>query len=164
MNQKAFYDAVISKAQVWLPKMKPVEFEKTMKRKFEERKKSKLYVAEADESYRFKKLFRQYLSEETVYEDKKALASHGSPFQNIEKNYLEFSLNGFEDFLERKRAYKNRTDLVIDCQKILKARRINGKFDGRSCVSWRIDNFKYDERDIILEGEAEEVKELTNDS
>ena len=30
MNQKAFYDAVISKAQVWLPKMKP-EFEKTMK-------------------------------------------------------------------------------------------------------------------------------------
>ena len=164
MNQKAFYDAVISKAQVWLPKMKPVEFEKTMKRKFEERKKSKLYVAEADESYRFKKLFRQYLSEETVYEDKKALASHGSPFQNIEKNYLEFSLNGFEDFLERKRAYKNRTDLVIDCQKILKARRINGKYDGRSCVSWRIDNFKYDERDIILEGEAEEVKEITHDS
>ena len=135
-----------------------------MKRKFEEREKSKLYVAEAAESYRFKKLFRQYLSEETVYEDKSKLASHGSPFQNIEKNYLEFSLNGFEDFLERKRAFKNRTDLVIDCQKILKARRINGKHDGRSCVSWRIDNFKYDERDIILEGETQEVKEITHDS
>ena len=65
---------------------------------------------------------------------------------------MEFSLNGFEDFLERKRAFKNRTDLVIDCQKILKARRINGKHDGRSCVSWRIDNFKYDERDIIFRG------------
>ena len=48
--------------------------------------------------------------EETVYEDKSKLASHGSPFQNVEKNYLEFSLNGFEDFLERKRAFKNRTD------------------------------------------------------
>ena len=43
MKTKAFYDAVISKAQVWLPKMKPVEFEKTMKENLK-RKRNQNYM------------------------------------------------------------------------------------------------------------------------
>ena len=50
-----------------------------------------------------KTLFRQYLSEEKRFMKIKKLASHGSPFHYIEKNYLEFSLNGFEDFLDKKK-------------------------------------------------------------
>ena len=49
MNMKLFYDAVISKASVWIPKMKAADFETIMRRKFEGREKSTHYVSEAEE-------------------------------------------------------------------------------------------------------------------
>ena len=43
-NKKLFYDAVISKASVWIPEMKPADFEEIMRRKYAARDKSKDYV------------------------------------------------------------------------------------------------------------------------
>jgi hypothetical protein len=56
-EQSFFYDAVMSQAQVWVPKMKPNDFAAIMKRKFEERGKSADYVEEANENLVFVKLF-----------------------------------------------------------------------------------------------------------
>ena len=61
MKQSFFYDAVMSQAQVWVPKMKPNDFAAIMKRKFEERGKSADYVEEANENLVFVKYFEQYM-------------------------------------------------------------------------------------------------------
>ena len=52
-NKKLFYDAVISKASVWIPEMKVTDFEEIMRRKYEAREKSKDYVEDAEEDLRF---------------------------------------------------------------------------------------------------------------
>ena len=62
MKQSFFYDAVMSQAQVWVPKMKPNDFAAIMKRKFEERGKSADYVEEANENLVFVKYFEQYIA------------------------------------------------------------------------------------------------------
>ena len=159
-NKKLFYDAVISKASVWIPEMKPADFEEIMRRKFEAREKSKDYVEDAEEDLRFKKNFDNYIAEEKAYTNKKELANFGLPYFNSERNVLEFNLDKFEDYLHRQKVNLPRVDLVIKCQQILKAKKNHGKFEGKSCVSWRILDQKVDVENLIVEGE---FKELTND-
>ena len=62
MKQIPFYDEVMKQAAVWVPKMKPVDFDKVMKMKFEARSTSDEYVEEAAEDMVFIKHFGQYIS------------------------------------------------------------------------------------------------------
>ena len=159
-NKKLFYDAVISKASVWIPEMKPADFEEIMRRKYEAREKSKDYVEDAEEDLRFVKHFKNYISEEKAYTNKKELAYFGMPYFNQEKNILEFNLDKFEDYLHKQKVNLPRVDLVIKCQRILKAKKNHGKFGDKSCVSWKILNQEIDKEDLIIEGE---YREITNE-
>jgi hypothetical protein len=159
-NKKLFYDAVISKASVWIPEMKPADFEEIMRRKYEAREKSDQYVEEAEEDLRFVKYFKNYISEQKAYTNKKELAYFGLPYYNQNNNILEFNLDKFEDYLLRQKINLSRVDLVIKCQNILKAKKNHGKFQNKSCVSWRILNQKLEAEDLIIEGE---YKEITDD-
>jgi len=156
-NKKLFYDAVISKASVWIPEMKVTDFEEIMRRKYEAREKSKDYVEDAEEDLRFVKHFKNYITEEKVYTNKKELAYFGMPYFSQEKSTLEFNLDKFEDYLHRQKVNLQRVDLVIKCQNILKAKKNHGKFENKSCVSWRILDQAVDTEDIIVEGEFKEI-------
>jgi|TARA_R110000803_G_scaffold110510_2_gene178905 hypothetical protein len=156
-NKKLFYDAVISKASVWIPEMKQNEFDQIMRLKYESRSKSDEYVEEAQEDNRFIKNFKNYIAEEKAYTNKKELAYFGMPYYNIDKRILEFNLDKFEDYLHRQKINLARVDLVIKCQSILKAKKNHGKFGDKSCVSWRILNQDLDKEDLIVDGEYEEI-------
>ena len=156
-NKKLFYDAVISKASVWIPEMKQNEFDQIMRLKYESRSKSDEYVEEAQEDNRFIKNFKNYIAEEKAYTNKKELAYFGMPYYNIDKRILEFNLDKFEDYLHRQKINLVRVDLVIKCQSILKAKKNHGKFGDKSCVSWRILNQDLDKEDLIVDGEYEEI-------
>jgi len=156
-NKKLFYDSIISNASVWVPEMKASDFEEIMRRKYEAREKSKDYVEDAEEDLRFIKHFKNYISEEKAYTNKKELAYFGMPYFNQEKNVLEFNLDKFEDYLHRQKVNLARVDLVIKCQKILKAKKNHGKYGTKSCVSWRMINQKIDKEDLIVDGEYEEI-------
>ena len=81
------------------------------------------------------------------------------------RKFLDFNLNSFENFLNEKRIKIKRVDLVMNIQKILKAKKYRGKVKNRSCVSWRIDNYDIPKEDLVIDGEiTEEVKELTDES
>ena len=158
MNQKLFYDAVITQASVWIPKMKPSDFEIVMRKKYEKRTRSEDYVKEASEDYRFIKHFKNYLKEVKAYTDKKELFYYGLPYYNHKENELEFNLDKFEDFLESKKVnFKERVDLVLKVQTVLKAQRNRGKFKEKSCVAWRIKNANVKQEDLIVEGEFKEL-------
>ena len=92
-NKKLFYDAVISKASVWIPEMPPKDFEVIMRQKYESRKKSEDYVDEADGQLVFKKYFINYIKQTKAYTDKKELAHYGLPYFSKNKNSLEFNLD-----------------------------------------------------------------------
>ena len=47
----------------------------------------------------------------------------------------------------------------MNIQKILKAKNNHGKVKGKSCVSWRIENYDLPKEDLVIDGEYEEVKE-----
>jgi len=160
-NKKLFYDAVISKASVWIPEMKPSDFEEIMRRKYEAREKSKDYVEDAEEDLRFVKHFKNYISEEKAYTSKKELAYFGMPYYNTQKNILEFNLDKFEDYLHRQKVNLPRVDLVIKCQRILKAKKNHGKFGTKSCVSWRMLDQEVDKDDLIIEGDYQEITDET---
>ena len=160
-NKKLFYDSVISKASVWIPEMKAADFEEIMRRKYEAREKSNNYVEEAEEDLRFVKHFKNYISEEKAYTNKKELAYFGMPYYNIQKNILEFNLDKFEDYLHKQKVNLARVDLVIKCQNILKAKKKHGKFGNKSCVSWQMINQKIEQEDLIVEGEYQEVTDET---
>ena len=81
----------------------------------------------------------------------------------MKKKYIEFNLNDFEDYLEEKKINMARVDLVLKVQKILKASKVKGKINDKSCVRWRIQKYDVPKEDLIIEGEAVEVKEKTND-
>ena len=51
-----------------------------------------------------------------------------------------------------------RVDLVLDVKKILKAKKNRGKVKGKSCVSWKIENYDLEKENLIVDGEYEEVK------
>jgi hypothetical protein len=166
MNQKAFYDAVISKASVWIPKMKPTDFETIMRRKYENRTQSKNYVEEANEDLVFVKYFTQYIKKEQAFTDKVNLLEYRRPYFDLTKKTLEFNLDSFEDFLVDKKVKIKRVDLVMKLQKILNAEKNRGKINGKSCVSWRIKNYQLAKEDLVIDGEATEVevKEITDGS
>ena len=156
-NKKLFYDAVISKASVWIPEMKVGDFESIMRRKYEAREKSTDYVEDAEEDLRFVKHFDNYIKQVKAYTDKKELAHYGLPYFNQNNKDLEFKLDNFEDYLEAKKVNLTRVDLVLKLQKVLKAKKNRGKYLEKSCVSWRIKNADIDKDDMIVEGEAKEI-------
>jgi|TARA_R100001163_G_C5062758_1_gene199889 hypothetical protein len=161
MNQKLFYDAIITQASVWVPKMKPADFEIIMRKKYEKRTRSADYVKEAAEDYRFIKHFKNYLKEVKAYTDKKELFHYGLPYYNPTLKELEFNLDKFEDYLENKKVnFKDRVDLVLKVQTVLKAHKNRGKYKEKSCVTWRIKDADVKQEDMILEGE---FKELTSE-
>ena len=159
MNQKAFYDAVISQAQVWIPKMKPGDFETIMRMKFETRKKSENYEKEANEDLVFVKHFMNYIKLKKAFTDKKELANYSLPWFNKSNNSLEFNLDQFEDYLQSQKVNLKRVDLVLNIQDILKGKKVRGKYKEKSLVSWRIDKPDIENEDIVLEGEFTEGTE-----
>jgi hypothetical protein len=163
MNQLKFYDAVVTQAQVWLPNMKAVQFEEIMRMKFESRKKSKDYVEESDESNVIKKHFTNYIKLKKAYTSKSELLNYGNPYFNQLGNELEFSLNGFEDYLQEQRINHKRVDLVLLVQDVLKARKKTGTYLTKSLVSWVIKNPEIENEDLMLEGTSEEVKEVNSE-
>ena len=78
-------------------------------------------------------------------------------FYNQSSNILEFNLDKFEDYLHRQKINLPRVDLVIKCQNILKAKKNHGKFENKSCVSWRMINQTIEVEDLIVEGEFKEI-------
>jgi hypothetical protein len=157
MKQNLFYDEVIMQASVWVPRMKPADFEIIMRQKYEARSKSLDYVEEADNKLVFKKHFNSYIKQTKAYTDKKELATYGLPYFSKEKDTLEFSLDRFEDYLHSQKIVYERVDLVMKIQRILKAKKNRGKYKTKSLVSWRIDTPQIDTEDIILEGEFTET-------
>ena len=165
MNQKAFYDAVISKASFWIPKMKASDFEVVMRKKYENRLQSKDYDEEASDDFVFIKHFDQYIKKEQAFTDRTNLLEYKRPYFNMIKKYLDFDLDSFEDFLvEKKVKYGDRPDLVLKIRTILNAKKKHGKINGKSCVSWRIQNYQLAKEDLVIDGEATEVKEITDGS
>lgn len=163
MKQSFFYDEVMKQAQVWIPKMKPVDFEKIMKMKFETRRKSDNYIEEASEDLIFIKHFKHYIASKSAFTEKKNLLDFQLPFYDIKKEALEFNLDSFEDFLDSKRITIKRVDLVRKVKRILKANKNKGKVNGKSCVSWKIDKWDLPREQITIEGEYKEggeVKEI----
>jgi len=176
LNSKAFYDQVITNAQVWLPKMKPVDYEKIMKIKFDQRKKAGIddYIddEEASEDRKFIKNFVQYLIKDKVYRDKKEFFNYKLPYYDKHSDQLHINIDRYEDFLESKKINLDRVDLIKKLKDVLTARKVNGKYKGESCPSWAIQNpnnwINLESEEILLEAEdAEvivEVKQLANES
>ena len=159
MNQKAFYDAVISQAQVWIPKMTAKQYEEIMKMKFASRSQSDDWDEEADSNMTFKKYFNNYINKVKAFTDKKELANYQMPYFNQKKNFLEFNLNNFEDYLQSQKINMERVDLVLKMQTILNAKKHRGKYLGKSCVSWKIESPDLIAEDIVIEGEYHEEGE-----
>jgi len=159
MNQKLFYDEIIKQAGVWVPKIKPAKFEEIMMLKYEARTKSKDYVEEANEDLVFKKYFSQYITKEQAFSDKINLLEYKRPHFDTTKKFLEFNLDSFEDFLVEKRVKIKRVDLVRKVQKILNAKKNHGKVDGKSCVSWKIQEYEIDKSDLVIDGVYEEINQ-----
>ena len=162
MKQHLFYDEVISQASVWVPKMKPVEFEKIMRAKYEARSRSENYVEEANENLRFKKYFKSYIRKEKAYTDKKELYNHKLPYFDLGRSSIQFNLDMFEDYLESQKINMKRVDLVMKIQMILEGKKIHGKDpNNKSFVYWKIDKPDIDKEDILVEGEVvEEVQQI----
>ena len=163
MNQKSFYDAVIIQASVWIPKMKPTDFETIMRKKYENRTQSENYDEDSNEDLVFIKYFSQYIKNQSAFTDKINLLQYKRPHFDVTKQSLEFNLGAFEDFLVEKRVNYKRVDLVMNIQKILKAKKYRGKIKNKSCVSWRIENYDLAKEDLIIDGEYEEIKEKVTD-
>jgi len=163
LKQKPFGDAVMKQAQIWLIKIKDHIFNDMMRKKFNARTQSEDYVEEAAEDMVFIKYFQQYIHKEQAYTDSSSLLEYKRPHFHLKKRYLEFNLNSFEDFLVEKRVGTERVDLILNLQRILKAKKIKGKIKDRSCVRWRIDEYNVPHDDLIIEGEATEMKEITDD-
>ena len=164
MNQKAFYDAVIIKASVWIPKMKPTDFETIMRKKYENRTQSENYDEDSNEDLVFIKYFSQYIKNQSAFTDKINLLQYKRPHFDVTKQSLEFNLGAFEDFLVEKRVNYKRVDLVMNIQKILKAKKYRGKVKNKSCVSWRIENYDLAKEDLVIDGEYEETEKVTDGS
>ena len=116
------------------------------------------FVKEAEEEAKWKSIFLSYLDTKGVYTTKDQLAIHKLPYYNKDQNWIEFSLDNFEQELVKQRITygKNQTrvDLVHYIGKFLKAGKYKGKFDGKSCVSWKIEGKPIDDDKLIWEGEC----------
>jgi hypothetical protein len=116
MKANLFYDEVIRKAQVWLPRMKPADYEKIMKIKFDQRRKTELenYIFEEDatEDTKVIKHFIKFLSRDKVYVNKQELADHQLCYYEKNLDQLHININRYEDYLEEKRINIKRVDLI----------------------------------------------------
>ena len=165
MKQHLFYDEVISQASVWVPKMKPVEFEKIMRAKFEARGRSENYVEEANEDLKFIKYFKEYISKKKASTDRKELYVYKLPYYDMGRRSIQFNLDEFETHLESQKINMKRVDLVLKLQRVLEAKKIHGKYDGASCIYWSIKNYDISKDDLNIEGEVvEEAKQITYES
>ena len=61
----------------------------------------------------------------------------------------------------RQKINLDRVDLVIKIQRILKAKKVHGKFENKSCVSWKIEDQKMEKEDLIIDGEYKEITDET---
>jgi hypothetical protein len=157
MNQKIFYDKAMHQAKAWIPRQKPKEYEDMMASKFSAREYSKDFVEEANEEFKFKRMFSDYLSVRGVFTDKEQLAIYGQPYYDQKNNNIEFKLDGFERELAKQKINMDRVDLVMKCINVLKARKKHGKHGQKSCVSWVIQGDKFEDNKIIWDGESIDI-------
>ena len=157
MNQKIFYDKAMHQAKAWIPRQKSKEYEDMMAAKFSAREYSKDFVEEANEEFKFKRMFSDYLSTRGLFTDKEQLAIYGQPYYNQKNNEIEFKLDGFERELAKQKINMDRVDLVMKCINVLKAQKKHGKYLNKSCVSWVIQGDKFEDNQIIWEGEAIDI-------
>ena len=134
-----------------------------MRKKYENRTQSKNYDEDSNEDLVFIKYFSQYIKNQSAFTDKINLLQYKRPHFDITKKSLEFNLGAFEDFLVEKRVNYKRVDLVMNIQRILKAKKYRGKVKNKSCVSWRIENYDLAKEDLVIDGEYEEIKEKVTD-
>ena len=130
-----------------------------MMRKYNNRIPSADYDEDANEDHVFIKHFSQYIKKEQAFTDKVNLLEYKRPHFDMTKKSLEFNLDSFEDFLVEKKIKMKRVDLVMNIQKILKAKKNRGKVKGKSCVSWKIEDYDLEKENLVIDGEYEEVKE-----
>ena len=136
-----------------------------MKIKFDARSYSDDYVEEAAEDMKFIKHFEHYLKTTQASTNKDSLIEYKRPHYNQGKKYLEFNLDNFEDYLnEIRRIDMPRVDLVMKIQRVLLAKKIKGKIEEKSFVRWRIRDYEIAQDSLIIEGEATEVKEITDET
>tara|TARA_R100000988_G_C3898639_1_gene116374 strand:- start:226 stop:639 length:414 start_codon:yes stop_codon:yes gene_type:complete len=128
-----------------------------MAAKFSAREYSKDFVEEANEEFKFKRMFSDYLSTRGLFTDKEQLAIYGQPYYNEKNNEIEFKLDGFERELAKQKINMDRVDLVMKCINVLKAQKKHGKYLNKSCVSWVIQGDKSEDNKIIWEGEAIDI-------
>ena len=140
--------------------MKPSDFEIIMRKKYELRTQSTDYVEEANKDLIFIKHFKNYIRQVKAFTDKKELHLFGMPFYNIKNESLEFKLDKFDDYLQKKRVNMARVDLVLKCRGVLKAKKYRGKYKEHSCSSYKIEKYNVDESNLIIDGEAEEIMEV----
>ena len=166
MNRKIFYHEVMKQARVYLPFMKELDFEKMMIAKFEARTKSPDYDPESSEDVRFISWFNEFIADHKVFTDKKELFEFNMPYFNQKNNSLEFKMDKFDSYLQRKRINWARVDLVLTCKRVLKAKLYRGKYKEHSCTSYKIEKYNVNESHLIIDGEAEEIietKQLPNE-
>tara|TARA_Y100000114_G_scaffold153129_1_gene172554 strand:+ start:224 stop:1681 length:1458 start_codon:yes stop_codon:yes gene_type:complete len=162
INQKIFYDKAIHQAKAWMPKLKPHEYQDMMAAKFSAREYSKDFVEEANEEFKFKRMFIDYIESRGLFTDREQLAFYHQPYFDNKNNTIEFNLDSFERELAKQKINMDRVDLVMKCINVLKAKKKHGKYKNKSCVSWVIQGDKAEENTIIWEGEAIEIDDGTN--
>ena len=166
-DMKKFYDEVITQAQIWVPRMKPIDFETIVKNKFEERIKAKDYIEGDAQAEVFRKHFDKYLQKKLISTDPKQLLNFNMPTYHLKKQNLDFKLAHFEDYLDEIRfKYGDRNDLKKSITDYLDGTQVNGKIKDedkqyKSCVHWRVPRYEIqDPKILILEGETIENKEV----
>ena len=166
-DMKKFYDEVITQAQIWVPKMKPIDFETIVKNKFEERIRAKEYIEGDAQAEVFKKHFDKYLQKKLISDKPTQLLNFNMPTYHLKKQNLDFKLAHFEDYLEEIRfKYGDRNDLKKSIKDYLNGTQVNGKIKDednqyKSCVYWRVPRYKIqDPKILIIEGETIENKEV----
>ena len=82
------------------------------------------------------------------------------PFYNVKNESLEFKLDKFDEYLQKKRVSMARVDLVLKCRNVLKAKKYRGKYKDHSCSTYKIENYNVDETHLIIDGEVEEHTEV----
>ena len=162
-TQRFLYDEIIKQAAVWVPEIKKDDYNSVMQRKYNNRTRSKYYEEEANEDLVFIKHFKYYIKDQQAFSNKINLLEYKRPYFDTTKKHLEFNLDSFEDYLTENRIKIKRVDLVMKVQRILKAKKNHGKVEGKSCVSWKINDYDIDKSDLVIDGEYEEVTERITD-
>ena len=157
--QRFFYDEIIKQASVWVPEIKKDDYNSVMQGKYNNRTRSKYYEEEANEDLVFIKHFKYYIKDQQAFSNKINLLEYKRPHFDTTKNFLEFNLDSFEDYLTEKKIKIKRVDLVMKVQRILKAKKNHGKVGEKSCVSWRIKDYDIDKNDLVIDGEYEDAPE-----